>query len=139
MASSFSFWLAFTFDAEEFILVLWLSLLTATGIFPIAQGIIVGCVPKFAQNSASALYCICQNILALSVAPVLSAYIMDQYDNRREGMIAGYRVLLLAGLVLLTLFVIARSIVKAHIEALKAKKKAEMRIEEQRQGAGLQD
>ena len=83
---------------------------------PIGAGIIVSCVPKFASNSASALYCIVNSILGQSLAPVLSGYIMEQYTDKREGMIMGYQLLLCGGLVLTILFLLARAIVKSIIE-----------------------
>ena len=48
---------------------------------PIGSGIIVGCVPKFASNSASSLYCIFCNIIGISLAPVLSGIIMEMYSK----------------------------------------------------------
>ena len=40
---------------------------------------------------------------------------MEQYKNKRQGMIKGYQVLLCAGVVLLVLFIFARAIVKHHL------------------------
>ena len=57
-ASIFSLSLTITFEKELFTLLTWLFFFSGAAIMPIAAGIIVGCVPKFAQNSASALYCI---------------------------------------------------------------------------------
>lgn len=85
---------------------------------PIATGIIIGCVPKQARNSASALYAVSQNVIGLSLAPVLSGHIMEQYKSKREGMIAGYSMLLYCGIVLTLLFMAARSIVKREMKKL---------------------
>ena len=57
-ATMFSLLLTITFEKDLFTLLTWLFFFSGAAIMPIAAGIIVGCVPKFAQNSASALYCI---------------------------------------------------------------------------------
>ena len=57
-AAVFSLALTTTFEKNSFTLLCWLFFLCGAAIMPIAGGIIVGCVPKFARNSASALYCI---------------------------------------------------------------------------------
>ena len=59
---------------------------------------------------------------------------MDQYKNKRQGMIKGYQVLLFAGLVLLSLFIVARAIVKNLLNKMKDEKRAEkILIHEQEQ------
>ena len=50
---------------------------------------------------------------------------MDQYKNKRQGMIKGYQVLLFAGLVLLVLFIAARAIVKNLLDKMKDEKRAD--------------
>ena len=47
---------------------------------------------------------------------MLSGYIMEQYRNKRQGMIKGYQILLYAGIVLLILFALARAIVNRHFK-----------------------
>ena len=108
MATLFSISLSFCFEPKVFIALLWAFFFFGAGIMPIASGIIVSCVPNDAQNSANAVYCICQNIIGLCLAPVLSGHIMESYENKRLGMIAGYRILLYAGVILTSLFGIAR-------------------------------
>ena len=59
---------------------------------------------------------------------------MDQYKNKRQGMIKGYQVLLFAGLVLLVLFIAARAIVKNLLDSMKDEKRADqILIHEQEQ------
>ena len=59
---------------------------------------------------------------------------MDQYKNKRQGMIKGYQVLLFAGLVLLVLFIAARAIVKNLLDRMKDEKRADqILIHEQEQ------
>ena len=72
MATVFSIWLSFTFEPTQFIILLWAFFFWGAGMMPIAGGIIVGCVPKFARNSASAFYCICMNVIGLAGAPIIT-------------------------------------------------------------------
>ena len=51
-ATIFSLLLHFTFDKQLFIAFTWAFFFFGSAIMPIAGGIIVGSVPKFAQNSA---------------------------------------------------------------------------------------
>ena len=119
MSSIFSIWLSYTFDPTCFVILLWLFFFFGAGIMPAGNGIIVGCVPKHVSNSASALYCVCQNMIGLSFGTVISGYIMDGYRNKREGMIHGYRVLMYAPLITTLLLIIARMIVKRALKTLK--------------------
>ena len=57
-ATMFSLLETITFDKTVFAVLTWLFFFSGAGIMPIGSGIIVSCVPKFASNSASALYCI---------------------------------------------------------------------------------
>lgn len=83
MATLFSLALSRCFDPSTFLYLLWAFFFWGAGIMPISAGIIISCVPKQAQNSANAVYCICQNILGLCMAPILSGHIMEQYENKR--------------------------------------------------------
>ena len=59
---------------------------------------------------------------------------MEQYKNKRQGMIEGYKVLLFAGLVLLFLFIVARAIVKNLLNKIEDEKRADqILIHEQEQ------
>ena len=91
---------------------MWAFSFFGVAILPIISGIIVGSVPKFAQNTASAVSCVCNNILGLALGPIVSGYIMEQYKSKREGMIKGFIPLFVAGILLVTLFVWARAIVR---------------------------
>lgn len=76
-ATVFSLILSVTFEKTTFMIFTWLFYFSGACIMPISTGIIIGCVPKFAQNSASAFYGIFMNILGLSLAPVISGHIME--------------------------------------------------------------
>ena len=47
-AMIFAFLLSSAFEYESFTVLMWLFFFAGAGIMPIAQGIIIGCVPKFA-------------------------------------------------------------------------------------------
>lgn len=108
--SLFAIWDCYNFNFYFWVLVTWLYLLCGAAIMPIGQGIIVSCVPKFAQNSASSLYAIFLNLFGYTLAPVLSGYAAAQYDNKRDGMISAYRVILSASLLLFVLYILARAV-----------------------------
>ena len=117
-ASIFSLLLTITFDETGFIVFMWLFFFFGACIMPIGIGVIIGCVPKYAHNSASAVYGILFNVFGLSLSPSVAAHIMEQYSSKREGMIHGYRILLYAGPFLLVFFIIARLIIASHISKL---------------------
>jgi len=118
-ASVFSIWLSTTFEKQRFITLLWLFFFSGAAIMPIANGIIVGCVPKEVQNSGSALYVVMQNAIGLSVAPELAGKIMEHYPDKKEGMIAGYSMLLYGGPLLTLLFLVARLIVRKQMKRMR--------------------
>ena len=87
MATIFSISMSMVFEETTFAILNWMFFFFGSAIMPIGGGILLGSVPKFTQNSASALYCIFQNTIALSLAPIVSGQIMSAYKNKREGMI----------------------------------------------------
>lgn len=106
----FAIWDCYNFNYYFYVLLTWLTLLCGSAIMPIGQGIIVSCVPKFAQNSASSLYAIFVNLLGYTMAPVLSGYAAAQYENKRDGMISAYRVIFSAAPILFILYLLARAV-----------------------------
>lgn len=76
-ATMFSLLETITFDKTTFSILTWLFFFSGAGIMPIGTGIIVSCVPKYASNSASALYAIFQNLFGIALSPILAGYIMD--------------------------------------------------------------
>ena len=57
-SSLFAIWDCYNYNYYFWVLITWLFLFCGAAIMPIGQGIIVSCVPKFAQNSASSLFSI---------------------------------------------------------------------------------
>lgn len=51
------------------------------------------------------------NIVGITLGPVLAGYVMDQYEDEREGMKMGYRAIMMATVVFLILYITARAIV----------------------------
>ena len=66
------------------------------------------------RNSGLALYGIVQNIFGLSFAPVAAGMIMEDYQDKKEGMLAGYGMLLTSPIAIIFFFVVARVIVAVH-------------------------
>ena len=115
-AAIFSLLETITFGKKVFTVLMWFFLFTVAGIMPIGEGIIVSCVPKVASNSASALYCIFKNIVGISMAPVLSGFLMEMYKDKRDGMIMGYQLILSGSIIIVVFFLIAKAIAKRIIE-----------------------
>ena len=59
-------------------------------------------------------------MFACALAPVLAGYAAAQYDNKRDGMIAGYRVILRTSVLLLIFYVIARFVAIRQIRTLRS-------------------
>ena len=76
-ATIFSLLLTITYEETRFIILMWLFFFSGACIMPIGIGVIIGCVPKYAHNSASAVYGILFNVLGLSTAPSIAAYVME--------------------------------------------------------------
>ena len=116
LATTCSLMLSITFDKTLFLIFAWGFFFFGVALMPIISGIVVGCVPKFAQNSASAVSCVCVNIFGLALGPVVAGHIMEQYKSKREGMINGFIPILSAGVLLCILFIWARAIVRRYLK-----------------------
>ena len=57
---------------------------------------------------------------------------MEQYKNKREGMVQGYKIFLYIGIILVLVFGIARAIVRREMRKLK---RLEKEMQQQMQGS----
>ena len=89
---------------------------------PILFGIVVGCVPKFAQATAAALFAIFFNVVSMGMAPIVVGSVVSEYKStdQRQGMIEGYRVLLYTGIATPILLVFAKCMVNKYISQLES-------------------
>jgi predicted membrane protein len=69
-------------------------LFTGAMLTPACTGIIVSSVPRKYQTASSSMSQLINNLGGYFLAPVLSAYVMDCFDDPDEGFIWGYRVVL---------------------------------------------
>lgn len=67
-------------------------------------------------------------MVGIGLGPVLPGYVMGLYKDNRNGMIAGYRVVLLPSVVIFVFFLLARAIAKHHIDSLTEEDNAKLRI-----------
>ena len=95
-------------EMHLYLAMLWICCVSFGCTIPVCFGIVVGCVPKSAQNTASAVYNLIFNFGALGIAPIVTGSIIDGYQNQREGMIAGYRAILYMSLITPVLLLLAK-------------------------------
>ena len=95
------------------IVLLWMLLFFGGCVLPAATGITVNSMPKEYQSSSSAVSQLAFNLGGFFLSPVLSATIMDQFDNEIEALTWGFRFTLACsvislGFALATYYVIVR-------------------------------
>ncbi|CAI2361636.1 unnamed protein product [Moneuplotes crassus] len=90
----FAFPIGFMDTLWTLIPLLWLLLFTGAMLTPTCTGIIVSSVPRKYQTASSSMSQLINNLGGYFLAPVLSAYVMDCFDDEKEGFIWGYRVVL---------------------------------------------
>ena len=90
----FAFPIGFMNTLWTVIPLLWLLLFTGAMLTPTWTGIIVSSVPRKYQTASSSMSQLINNLGGYFLAPVLSAYVMDWFDDPLEGFIWGYRVVL---------------------------------------------
>ena len=74
--------------------LLWLLLFAGAMLIPTCTGIIVSSVPRQYQTASSSMSQLLFNLGGYFLSPVLSAYVMDKFDDHIQGFIWGYRVVL---------------------------------------------
>lgn len=72
--------------------LLWMLLFTGAMLTPACTGIIVSSVPRHFQTASSSMSQLINNLGGYFLAPVLSAYVMDCFEDEAEGFVWGYRV-----------------------------------------------
>ena len=87
--------------------LLWLLLYFGGCIVPSAVGITVNTMPKELQSSSSSISQLMFNFVGFFLSPILSAAIMDQFDDRKEAITWGFRFTLYSSFISLSFIVIA--------------------------------
>ena len=73
---------------------LWLLLFFGAALIPTCTGVIVNSVPKVYQSASSSLSQLIFNLGGYFLAPIASAYFMDCFEDKVDGLKWGYRVIL---------------------------------------------
>ncbi len=88
----FSFPLCFIFSFFYITVLLWAFLFFGAAIVPIATGISISAVRKECQVTSSSLSQLFFNLFGFFLSPILTGFIMDCFNDKREGFIWGMRV-----------------------------------------------
>ena len=94
MVTPFAATLSYSPNAYVFIPGLWCLLFLGATIVPTCYGIMVSSVSRDLQSASSAFGQIFFNIFGFFAAPILSGYIIDQFDDPVLGLTWGYRLIL---------------------------------------------
>jgi len=103
----FAFPVGFVGSLYYILPLLWMLLFFGAAIIPTATGVVVNSVPREYQSASSSISQLAYNIFGYFLAPIASALVMDSYEDEREGMIWGFRTVLLGAAVGLLFMLIA--------------------------------
>ena len=84
--------LGFMFRIIYLSILLWAFLFFGAAIIPIAIGIMISCVPKDCQATSSSISQIVYNLLGYFCSPMITGFIMDLFEDEKQGFIWGMRL-----------------------------------------------
>ena len=88
----FAFPMGFLFDLVYLTVLLWTFLFFGAAIIPVGTGIMISSVRKDCQATSSSLSQLIFNLFGYFFSPILTGFIMDNFEDRRIGFIWGMRV-----------------------------------------------
>ena len=88
----FAFPMGFLFDLVYLSVLLWTFLFFGAAIIPVGTGIMISSVRKDCQATSSSLSQLIFNLFGYFFSPILTGFIMDNFEDRRIGFIWGMRV-----------------------------------------------
>ena len=88
----FAFPMGFLFDLFYLTVLLWTFLFFGAAIIPVGTGIMISSVRKDCQATSSSLSQLIFNLFGYFFSPMLTGFIMDNFEDRRIGFIWGMRV-----------------------------------------------
>ena len=88
----FAFPMGFLFDLFYLTVLLWTFLFFGAAIIPVGTGIMISSVRKDCQATSSSLSQLIFNLFGYFFSPILTGFIMDNFEDRRIGFIWGMRV-----------------------------------------------
>ena len=88
----FAFPMGFLFQLIYLSILLWTFLFFGAAIIPIGTGIMISSVQKDCQATSSSISQLIFNLFGYFFSPMLTGYIMDEFNDKRQGFIWGMRV-----------------------------------------------
>ena len=88
----FAFPMGFLFQLVYLSILLWTFLFFGAAIIPIGTGIMISSVQKDCQATSSSISQLVFNLFGYFFSPMLTGYIMDEFNDKRQGFIWGMRV-----------------------------------------------
>ena len=85
--------LGFMFRIIYLSVLLWAFLFFGAAIIPIATGIMISCVPKDCQATSSSISQIIFNLFGYFCSPMIAGFIMDIFEDEKQGFIWGMRLI----------------------------------------------
>ena len=92
LAFFFGLPMGFIFQIIYLSVLLWTFLFFGAAIIPIATGIMISSVPKDCQATSSSMSQLVFNLLGYFSSPMITGFIMDRFENEKEGFIWGMRL-----------------------------------------------
>lgn len=94
MAFIFAFPIGFLGSLYYILPLLWCLLFSGATLIPTATGVVVNSVPKKYMAASSSISQLIFNLGGYFAAPVISAYVMGSFEDKIEGLVWGFRVIL---------------------------------------------
>ena len=88
----FAFPLGFMFQIFYLSILLWTFLFFGAAIIPIGTGVMISSVPKDCQATSSSISQLVFNLFGYFSSPMITGFIMDSFDDEKQGFIWGMRV-----------------------------------------------
>ena len=82
--------LGFVFTLQAWAPMVWLQIFFGACLIPPGAGVVVNSVEKSLQTTASGMAQLVYNVLGYFLSPLFSAFIMERFEDRLEGMVWGY-------------------------------------------------
>ena len=101
----FAFPMGFLFQITYLSILLWTFLFFGAAMIPIGTGIMISSVPKDCQATSSSISQLIFNLLGYFSSPMITGFVMDRFEDEKEGFIWGMRVVFWWVIVALIFFV----------------------------------
>ena len=92
LAFFFGLPMGFMFQITYLSILLWTFLFFGAAIIPIGTGVMISCVPKDCQATSSSISQLVFNLLGYFSSPMVTGFIMDRFEDEKEGFIWGMRL-----------------------------------------------